>query len=367
MFVCVSPGEPDASETLCSLNFASRVRNVELGPAKRKGDGGAEAKLRERERELESAREEAKREKAEAEKLRLKLSEMKREAEALQASADAAMREAEKAKNDADAAKRDAAAAAAAGGAAGGGAAAGAGGGSDSRRSALEAPKSSISRPSSSLSSFSTSSRLKPPGAKSSMDDKAAAVPTPSAPAAPAPAASETLPTLDEGEIAATEAATTATGSSASIVANTRLAAPDDKENDTAANGDASSSRSEPSGGPSGAATSKRPTSPAKSDNSMAGLTLDEKLARHRAQKKALAAASHRGEESEHREGRVGGILKNSSHSDRPQSAPPSRLGVSRIGIGGPARVINKAERKPLDRSNNAAPSFSTSTRIPRR
>jgi hypothetical protein len=348
MFVCVSPGEPDASETLCSLNFASRVRNVELGPAKRKGDGGAEAKLRERERELESAREEAKREKAEVEKLRLKLSEMKREAEALQASADAAMREAEKAKNDADAAKRDAAAAGGGGAGGGGGGAAaaggGGGGGSDSRRSALEAPKSSISRPSSSLSSFSTSSRLKPPGAKSSMDDKAAAVPNPSAPAAPAPAANVTLLTLDEGEIAA-----------------------DDKENDTAANGDASSSRSEHSGGPSGAATSMRPTSPSKSDNSMAGLTLDEKLARHRAQKKALAAASHRGEEPEQREGRVGGILKNSSHSDRPQSAPPSRLGVSRIGIGGPARVINKAERKPLDRSNSAAPSFSASTRIPRR
>jgi hypothetical protein len=31
-----SPSESDAAETLCSLNFASRVRNVELGPGKRR-------------------------------------------------------------------------------------------------------------------------------------------------------------------------------------------------------------------------------------------------------------------------------------------------------------------------------------------
>lgn len=37
MLVCASPCVTDASETACSLNFASRVRNVELGPAKRKG------------------------------------------------------------------------------------------------------------------------------------------------------------------------------------------------------------------------------------------------------------------------------------------------------------------------------------------
>ena len=38
MFVCVSPSDSDGGESLCSLNFAARVRNVELGPAKRKDD-----------------------------------------------------------------------------------------------------------------------------------------------------------------------------------------------------------------------------------------------------------------------------------------------------------------------------------------
>lgn len=35
MFVQISPNENDLSETLCSLNFASRVRGIELGPAKK--------------------------------------------------------------------------------------------------------------------------------------------------------------------------------------------------------------------------------------------------------------------------------------------------------------------------------------------
>lgn len=35
MFVQISPNENDLSETLCSLNFASRVRGIELGPVKR--------------------------------------------------------------------------------------------------------------------------------------------------------------------------------------------------------------------------------------------------------------------------------------------------------------------------------------------
>lgn len=35
MFVQISPNEADLSETLCSLNFASRVRGVELGPARK--------------------------------------------------------------------------------------------------------------------------------------------------------------------------------------------------------------------------------------------------------------------------------------------------------------------------------------------
>ena len=35
MFVQISPNENALSETLCSLNFASRVRGIELGPTKK--------------------------------------------------------------------------------------------------------------------------------------------------------------------------------------------------------------------------------------------------------------------------------------------------------------------------------------------
>lgn len=38
MFVQISPNENDLSETLCSLNFASRVKGIELGPAKKQVD-----------------------------------------------------------------------------------------------------------------------------------------------------------------------------------------------------------------------------------------------------------------------------------------------------------------------------------------
>ncbi|RYR50313.1 hypothetical protein Ahy_A07g036906 isoform B [Arachis hypogaea] len=38
MFVQISPNENDLGETVCSLNFASRVRGIELGPAKKQLD-----------------------------------------------------------------------------------------------------------------------------------------------------------------------------------------------------------------------------------------------------------------------------------------------------------------------------------------
>lgn len=38
MFVQISPSENDLGETLSSLNFATRVRGVELGPVKKQID-----------------------------------------------------------------------------------------------------------------------------------------------------------------------------------------------------------------------------------------------------------------------------------------------------------------------------------------
>jgi len=38
MFVQISPSVTDLGETLCSLNFASRVRGIESGPARKQAD-----------------------------------------------------------------------------------------------------------------------------------------------------------------------------------------------------------------------------------------------------------------------------------------------------------------------------------------
>ncbi|XP_057495985.1 kinesin-like protein KIN-14R [Actinidia eriantha] len=46
MFVQISPSEQDLSETLSSLNFATRVRGVELGPARKQIDSGELQKMK---------------------------------------------------------------------------------------------------------------------------------------------------------------------------------------------------------------------------------------------------------------------------------------------------------------------------------
>jgi len=38
MFVQISPSSVDLTETLCSLNFATRVRGIESGPARKQVD-----------------------------------------------------------------------------------------------------------------------------------------------------------------------------------------------------------------------------------------------------------------------------------------------------------------------------------------
>jgi len=40
MFVNINPAPPSAQESICSLNFASRYRSVQLGQAKKSGGGG---------------------------------------------------------------------------------------------------------------------------------------------------------------------------------------------------------------------------------------------------------------------------------------------------------------------------------------
>ena len=53
MVVQVAPVEKNVSETLCSLNFAQRVRSVELGQATKKTESADIANMRDRLRELE--------------------------------------------------------------------------------------------------------------------------------------------------------------------------------------------------------------------------------------------------------------------------------------------------------------------------
>jgi kinesin family protein C2/C3 len=46
MFVQLSPANTSAAETMCSLNFAARVRNIELGPAKQNVEDAAALKYK---------------------------------------------------------------------------------------------------------------------------------------------------------------------------------------------------------------------------------------------------------------------------------------------------------------------------------
>jgi kinesin family protein C2/C3 len=57
MFVNLSPAIQNANESMCSLNFAARVRNVELGPAKKNIDDNSVLRAKEDARKaLESAK-----------------------------------------------------------------------------------------------------------------------------------------------------------------------------------------------------------------------------------------------------------------------------------------------------------------------
>ena len=53
MVVQVAPVEKNVSETVCSLNFAQRVRTVELGQATKRTETPEMANMKDRLRELE--------------------------------------------------------------------------------------------------------------------------------------------------------------------------------------------------------------------------------------------------------------------------------------------------------------------------
>ena len=46
MFVQISPSDNKLGATLSSLNFASRIRNIELGPARKQVDTGELQKMK---------------------------------------------------------------------------------------------------------------------------------------------------------------------------------------------------------------------------------------------------------------------------------------------------------------------------------
>lgn len=46
MFAQISPSSADLGETLCSLNFASRVRGIEYGPVRKQSDAAESFKLK---------------------------------------------------------------------------------------------------------------------------------------------------------------------------------------------------------------------------------------------------------------------------------------------------------------------------------
>ncbi|KAL1527776.1 hypothetical protein AB1Y20_009161 [Prymnesium parvum] len=73
MFVNISPAEAAASETLCSLNFASRVRRVEMGKASSRRVEGASLQ------DLNAAQSAAERASQESNALRQRLTELERE------------------------------------------------------------------------------------------------------------------------------------------------------------------------------------------------------------------------------------------------------------------------------------------------
>ena len=80
MIVCASPCDSDAQESKCSLEFATRVGTVELGNAKRRGDGGAGAALKEMQAMLQTTKEEACKAGGEKERLLEELERIKAEA-----------------------------------------------------------------------------------------------------------------------------------------------------------------------------------------------------------------------------------------------------------------------------------------------